>query len=171
MIAKYVYRGESIDYIPESDVAAGSVVVIGSLIGIAKLDIKAGTLGALALVGVYDIVKATGDGTAITKGEKVYWNATAQKVTSVTSGNVYLGEAIAAAAAADTTARIRLGGPAIPTVGNSIVHLSDNSTGTASDTIAAVTDVASAANAIAGNTTKINAILAALEDYGVIRSA
>ena len=146
-------------------------MVIGSIIGITKLDIKAGTLGALALVGVYDIVKATGDGTAITKGAKVYWNATTQKVTTVAGGNVYIGEAIVAAAATDATARVRLGGPAIPMGGNPVAHLLDNSTGTAADTIAAVTDVASAANAIAGNTAKINAILAALEDYGVIRSA
>ena len=65
MIAKYVYRGDVIDYTPEVDVAAGSVVVIGSIIGITKLDIKSGQLGALALVGVFDIVKATGEGTAI----------------------------------------------------------------------------------------------------------
>jgi len=169
MIAKYVYRGDVIDYTPEADVAAGSVVVIGSIIGITKLDIKAGQLGALALVGVFDIVKASG--TAIAKGAKVYWNATAKQITTVATGNVYLGEAVAAAAAGDATARVRLGGPAIPASGNPIASLTDNSGGTASDTIAVVSDVDGAADAIAGNTAKINAIIAALVDYGVIRSA
>jgi len=169
MIAKYVYRGDVIDYTPEADVAAGSVVVIGSIIGITKLDIKAGQLGALALVGVFDIVKATGE--AIAKGSKVYWNATAKQITAVAAGNVYLGEAVAAAAAGDATARVRLGGPAIPVAGNPIASLTDNSGGTASDTIAVVSDVDGAADAIAANSAKINAIIAALVDYGVIRSA
>ena len=52
MNARYVQRGDSIDYIPESDVAAGDIVKVGSLVGVAKLDIKAGELGALAVVGV-----------------------------------------------------------------------------------------------------------------------
>lgn len=171
MIAKYVYRGDVIDYTPDVDVAAGSVVVIGSIIGITKLDIKAGQLGALALVGVFDIVKATGEGTAVAKGAKVYWNATAKQITAVAAGNVYLGEAVAAAATGDAAARVRLGGPAIPAPGNPIASLTDNSGGTASNIIAVVSDVDGAADAIAANSAKINAIIAALVDYGVIRPA
>ena len=52
MKARYVQRGESIDFIPAFDVAAGDIVKVGSLVGVAKLDIKAGELGALALCGV-----------------------------------------------------------------------------------------------------------------------
>ena len=55
MNARYVQRGDSIDYIPEADVAAGDIVKVGSLVGVAKLDIKAGELGALAVVGVYEL--------------------------------------------------------------------------------------------------------------------
>ena len=169
MIAKYVYRGDAIDYTPDVDVAAGSVVVIGSIIGITKLDIRAGQLGTLSLVGVFDIVKTAGE--AIAKGAKVYWNATAKQITASASGNVYLGEAVAAAAANDATARVRLGGPAIPAAGNPITSLTDNSGGTASNIIAVVSDVDGAADAVAANSAKINAIIAALVDYGVIRSA
>jgi len=153
------------------------VVVIGSIIGITKLDIKAGTLGALALVGVYDIVKATGDGTAIVRGTRVYWDVTAQKVTTVATGNSYLGEVIVAASATDATVRVRLGGWPVPVEAETpepeaaIANLVDNSGGTSAATIAAVTDVATAANAIAGNTAKINAILAALRAYGVIAAS
>ena len=53
MKARYVQRGESIDYTPTADVAAGDVVQQGKLVGVAKLDMKAGELGALALCGVY----------------------------------------------------------------------------------------------------------------------
>ena len=52
MNARYVQRGDAIDYIPDADVAAGDVVQLGRLVGVAKLDIKAGALGALALTGV-----------------------------------------------------------------------------------------------------------------------
>ena len=55
MKARYVQRGESIDFTPTSDVAAGDIVKLGNLVGVAKLDIKAGELGALALCGVYEI--------------------------------------------------------------------------------------------------------------------
>ena len=48
MNASYVQRGEYIDVVPENDVKAGDIVVRGRLVGVSKLDIKAGTLGALA---------------------------------------------------------------------------------------------------------------------------
>ena len=57
MDARYVQKGDSIDFRPDRDVAAGEVVVMGKLVGVAKLDIKAGELGALALEGVFDMRK------------------------------------------------------------------------------------------------------------------
>ena len=58
MTARYIQRGESMDYTPDHDIAAGEVVKIGQLVGVAKLDIKAGEQGALALVGVYQMKAA-----------------------------------------------------------------------------------------------------------------
>ena len=72
MKARYVQRGESIDYIPEKPVSAGDIVKLGSLVGVAKLDIAVGELGALALVGVYEI--ETG-GAAIAAGEGEKYSA------------------------------------------------------------------------------------------------
>ena len=58
MDARYVQRGDAIDYTPMNDVAAGDIVVLANkLIGVAKLDIKAGELSALALTGVYEVAK------------------------------------------------------------------------------------------------------------------
>ena len=64
--AEYVQNGDYLDYTPGSAVSAGDVVVQGDLIGIAKGDIAADTLGALAVTGVFDVPKATGASTAIT---------------------------------------------------------------------------------------------------------
>ena len=52
MLARYVQKGDSIDYRPTAAVAAGSVIVIADLVGVARLDIEAHTLGSLAVVGV-----------------------------------------------------------------------------------------------------------------------
>lgn len=57
MDARYVQKGDAIDFRPDRDIAAGEVVVLGNLVGVAKLDIKAGELGALALEGVFEMAK------------------------------------------------------------------------------------------------------------------
>ena len=106
--ANFVHDGSSIDYRPGADVAAGDVVVQNDLVGIAKLDIAANVLGALAVTGVFDVPKATGAGTAIGAGAKVYWNATAKQATTTATGNKYLGKTVRAAADADATVRVRL---------------------------------------------------------------
>ena len=108
MIAKYVQKGEAIDYRPTTAVAAGDVVVLGKLVGIARLDIAADTLGSLAVVGCYDVAKATG---AVTVGAAVYWDATNSQATTTATGNPYLGKAILAAESNDDTVRFLLNAP------------------------------------------------------------
>ena len=106
MKARYVQRGDSIDYIPEADVAAGDVVTIGELIGVAKLDIKAGELGALAVVGVYEL--PTG-GASVALGEVVSVDpATGMVAASGASGAVKFGHAVSEATTADATVNVRL---------------------------------------------------------------
>jgi predicted RecA/RadA family phage recombinase len=111
MKAKYVQRGDDIDHIPTADVAAGDVVIIGDkTVGIAKLDIKANELGALSLVGVFDVAKETGAGTALATGINVFWDAANQVVVSDANGgaNLNMGRTIAPASDDDVTARVRL---------------------------------------------------------------
>ncbi len=106
MNARYVQRGESIDYTPETDVAAGDVILMGKLRGIAKLDIKAGELGALALTGVYEMPK--GD-LVVNVGDILGWSASEKKIVAAsTSGCTKIGFAVAASAAGDATALVLL---------------------------------------------------------------
>jgi predicted RecA/RadA family phage recombinase len=117
--AEFVQDGHAIDYTPNADVAAGTVVVREDLVGVTKRDIKANTLGALAVSGVFTFPKATGPGTAIAAGKKVYWDAT-EKVakedaeTPSSSGgepleeNKYLGKTVQAAGDNDATVSVRL---------------------------------------------------------------
>lgn len=103
--AKYVQPGDSIDYTPTSAVPAGAIVIQSGLVGVAKLDIPANTLGAIAVTGLFDVKKTTG---AIDAGAKVYWNATSGYATTAGSGTTLLGIAAAPALSADQTVRVLL---------------------------------------------------------------
>ncbi|MDD5699440.1 MAG: DUF2190 family protein [Victivallaceae bacterium] len=177
MLAKYVQRGHSIDYTPEADVAAGDVVIIGDLAGIAKLDIKAGTLGALALVGVFDIPKATGEGTVIAAGTIVFWDAENKQVTATAGENKYLGKTVIASTDDDANARVVINvsrdvpisaAAAIADPEASAEDIDDQSGGTASEThqLAAVGDTSGAdqSGAINNNFATIGAEYNGLKD-------
>jgi len=122
--ARYVQDDESIDYTPSSAVAAGDVVVQGSVLAIAKIPIAANALGALAVEGIFDVAKATG---AINLGAAVYWDADGNPVggtagtgaaTTTSSGNTFMGFAVLAAESGDATVRVLLLKPI--TVSNTI---------------------------------------------------
>lgn len=168
MLARYVQKGDSIDYRPGENIAAGDVIVIADLIGIARLDIPADTLGSLAVVGVFDVVKAN---TAIASGSTVYWDAGAKKATLVSGSNHYLGKAINAADAGDETVRVLLNAPySLATeyvVGDAISSLTDNTGGVPADTIAAP-ETCDCKDALASLARKTNAILTALRAVGII---
>ena len=106
MYAKFKHDGRAIDFFPASDVPAGSVIVQGSLVGITKLDIPAGRLGALHVVGVFEVVKSN---IAIPLGSKVYWDATAKQAVLDATGNAQLGITVLDAAADDEIVLVRIG--------------------------------------------------------------
>lgn len=73
--AVYRYGNQlTIDYTPVSDdVAAGTVVDLGTFAGIALEKIVAGQTGVLCVRGVFDILKA--EGISIDLGDIVLWDA------------------------------------------------------------------------------------------------
>lgn len=177
MLAKYIQRGHEIDFTPKTDVAAGDVVIIGDLAGIVKLDIKAGTLGALALVGVFDIPKATGEGTAIAVGAIVFWDAENKQVTTTAGDNKYLGKTVIASDDDAANARVIINvsrdvpisaAAAIADPEAGAEDIDDQSGGTASEThqLAAVGDTSGAdqSEAINNNFATIGAEYNALKD-------
>lgn len=111
--ATFVQEGALVDYTPGSAVTAGDVIVQGGLVGIANLDIAASELGALAVQGVFDVVK---EEVAIAAGADVWWRpagdpygGTADSgAASPVGGSAYLGKAVEAAASTDSTVRVRL---------------------------------------------------------------
>ena len=77
---RFVSDGLSIDYTPGTDVTAGDVVVQQNIVGVAKVDILANALGALAVGGVFEIVKK--QEAFATIGANIWWD---------TTGDPYLG--------------------------------------------------------------------------------
>ena len=106
MQARFIHDGKAIDFFSETDIPGGSVVVKNNLVGITKLDIKANTLGALHVVGVYDVEKSD---VAIPLGSHVYWDAAAKKAVIAATGNTLLGVAVGDAAIESETVRVRIG--------------------------------------------------------------
>lgn len=107
-LATFLQQGNTIDFIPTADVPAGEVVVQGELVGIATRPIPANTLGALTVVGVFDVPKASA--TEFAAGAKVYWDATNKLAVASDGGgaNKLMGKAIKAAPSGQTTVRVRL---------------------------------------------------------------
>lgn len=126
----YVQRGDILDYTPETDTPAGTPVKIGDIVGITKLDIKAGQLGAIALTGVYEAPKPEGEeiaaGAAVAYDPATGAVSAAQAVTGGDTGGdggdaggdpapepaaekIPVGVAVAAAGTSDLTVRFLLG--------------------------------------------------------------
>jgi predicted RecA/RadA family phage recombinase len=96
-------------------VTSNQGVLVGALFGVVESVPFGQTTAAIgeSLVidtkGVWDLTKATGGSNAFAFGDRVFWDNTARVVTPVSAGNTEIGIAVAAALAAATTARVRLG--------------------------------------------------------------
>lgn len=110
MATSFIQCGDTIDFANSGTaISSGDVVIIGyRQLGIALVDIAAtsGT-GAVKVEGVFELAKNTSD--ALVMGQKVWWNNTAKELTNDCSINSYfIGFAVAAAGASDTTGKVQL---------------------------------------------------------------
>jgi predicted RecA/RadA family phage recombinase len=103
-MASYVQEGEYLDYTAGSAIAAGDVVVIGSLVAVAPRPIASGETGAVAVDGVYSMPCASGATGA--QGSAISWYATSG-VAHATTGTA-AGKLAKARAASDTTVHVLL---------------------------------------------------------------
>lgn len=105
-MARFLQTGETLNYTPNADTPAGTVVVQGDLLGVAVNDIAANKLGAISVEGVWLIEKGAG---AISAGAKLWWNPT-DKVVTATKGalSVVAGKAAYAALSGDAYVAVLL---------------------------------------------------------------
>ena len=98
----------TLEYTAASDIAAGTLVSVGALVGVADKAIANGTTGSLRLVGACEGVTKNGSG-AITKGQVVYFNPTNSKVyAAAAEGYIPCGYALADAGSSATSCDILL---------------------------------------------------------------
>jgi predicted RecA/RadA family phage recombinase len=103
-VADKVQHGDVLDYTPTSAVAAGDVIVIGSLVAVAPRPIAANALGSLAVEGVFALPCATGATGA--QGSAISWYATSG-IAHASTGTA-AGKLAKARLAADTTVHVIL---------------------------------------------------------------
>ena len=101
-MASYVQEGHVIDHTPASAVAAGDVIVVGALVGVAPRAIAANSLGSLVVEGVFEMPVATGATGA--QGSAINWYAVSG-VAHASTG-VAAGKLAKARLAADTTVQV-----------------------------------------------------------------
>jgi predicted RecA/RadA family phage recombinase len=105
----YVQPGHTITLAAPYDRLSGEGAMVGAIFGVAAGDVLNTVEGEFTLVGVFDLAKDTAD--AFSVGDRVYWDDTQKNcVNSTTEGDLEIGVAIAAAAEAATTVRVRLHG-------------------------------------------------------------
>jgi predicted RecA/RadA family phage recombinase len=103
----YVQPGRSITVAaPTGGVLSGDGVLIGALFGVAQHDAAEGADLELLTEGVVELAKATP--LAITVGDRLFWNGADKKLDKTATAQVCVGLAVAAAASADATVRIKL---------------------------------------------------------------
>lgn len=106
------YEGGVIPYTPTVAVAAGTLVVIGVLAGVAPYDIPKDGTGTLQISGVFEVEKTAAE---ISQGARLYFDGTAVTASAdngKTEGEKVeyppVGVAVSAAAAEDATVLVKL---------------------------------------------------------------
>ena len=118
MSTLYVGPGGSVDYTAGSAISSNDVVVMGvasttdgSTVGVAMTDIANGSVGAVAIEGVFNLPKVTG--AVIAQGSVVNWDDSASAVedhlSTAASGDVEgFGIAMEAAGSGVLTIKVKL---------------------------------------------------------------
>jgi predicted RecA/RadA family phage recombinase len=114
---------------------SGEGALVGSIFGVACLDVASGAVGQFELRGVFDLARATGASSAWTEGSDIYWDNVAKVVTKIgTGGNLRIGVGVLPLPTdSDARGRVRLNVDSVSgaSVGASI-FVSTEQTGTGS---------------------------------------
>ncbi|KAF0113124.1 MAG: hypothetical protein FD149_2230 [Rhodospirillaceae bacterium] len=104
----FIQDGHYLDLTAPRALTSGEGFQVGSLFAVATTSTATGTELSGAIVGVFDLAKASGE--AWNTGDPVHWDDTAHAVTTAAAGNTLIGCAVAIATTTATTGRVRLNG-------------------------------------------------------------
>ena len=109
MPATYIHDGDAVDHIPATNLPSGTVVALGTMVGIARGSIPANALGSLAIAGVWDLpISPT---LIMPAWSPVWWNPASGELTNdpaLFPGCVRAGVLVRAVTGGDGTARVLL---------------------------------------------------------------
>jgi len=100
-------EGNSMPYTPSSAVTGGDVVVVGTIVGVAPVDIAANALGSLDIEGIFEVANLTTD--VVAAGDVLYWDAGNSRSTKIASTHKVLGFATTAAGNGVVVVEVKLG--------------------------------------------------------------
>jgi predicted RecA/RadA family phage recombinase len=107
--------GTKINYTPAGAIAAGEVVDLGDILGVAERAIAAAAVGALSLEGEFSILKSGSTGPVFAVGDAVFWDTVnSLAVRTGGAGCLYVGTCTAAATTSETTVRTLLAPQSLP---------------------------------------------------------
>jgi predicted RecA/RadA family phage recombinase len=106
----YIQPGHTLTLTAPYNVASGQGLLVGAIFGIATHDAVEGAEVETQLTGVVEIDKVGSQ--AWSAGDRVYWDNTARRATSVATDNTAVGVAVlpVGAGAEATIGRVRLNG-------------------------------------------------------------
>lgn len=104
----FIQRGDTITIPAPAAVTGGSVVIVGSIVGVAAGDAASGADVDVVTVGVFAMPKVAA--LAIAAGDVVYFDAATALVNKTSSGNTKVGVAVEAAANPSGSVAVRLSG-------------------------------------------------------------
>ncbi|WP_412506152.1 DUF2190 family protein [Roseovarius sp. SYSU LYC5161] len=106
MAKNYIRAGQTITATSGSSISSGDIIVLGSLVGITMTDAESGEEHEVAIEGVWEVPKVSAQ--AWTQGAAIYWDSSAYKATTASSGNTKMGYAAEAAGNPSATGRVKL---------------------------------------------------------------
>lgn len=118
MTTKYVQPGEVIDWTNAtgSAVAAGAVVAIGNILGVALVAIANGSTGSVQITGVFTVPKVSG--AVIAAGESLTWDVSAgafdDNLATPATGDITVGAAVAFEAAGNGVTSMKVKFTGVP---------------------------------------------------------
>ena len=100
---------------PTGGVSSGDGIIVGALFGICAYDAAQTEEVEIAVVGVFELPKASGQ---INEGAQVWWETSPGNVVNATQAGAFpIGVAVRAAGTNDATVRVRLSGVPVVAAG------------------------------------------------------
>ncbi len=104
--AVYVHEGVTIPIVTDIEITAGSVVVLGKLVGVAKFGIWPKSRSSITVAGVFDVVKDPT--TNIPAGTILYWSKISHHVIKNQYQHSMIGVAVEDAPPGSRSVKVRL---------------------------------------------------------------